>query len=957
MINLPLIFKRTRHEWRQLAVLLFSICLVAAFFALGPFYVRATTESGLRYELAHAKATDSQLTFINPAPFHADSWNFVAQQLGDLNGGLVRISRTAGAIRGFDYLYGEPTTEFTPRSAVNYHIFAFSNLHGILKLIDGRWPNRLPPPDSPERHATSPEDQIAKGLGIYSRGDVEAVLTPQVAAAMDMTLGSRFVVGELAQNRVVVVVVGIVEAVNPDDPIWSTNREALDGEQIDQGLGRTSFNMGLIVTEGAYTDWIAQATRSRNGDNNTFVWQIPLKLAAINADNFEDVQNRLSALTSRLTNTYRGLSTLSTLPQRLGGYTGRIDSTRGPVLLLSGAILILMLYHLVTTAGLVLQQQLGEWSSLASRGASTWQLVTMQAITVGLLCIVAFIIGPPLAFVLMQGLVRVGPLAATSGGNNLLAGIPPSAYPLSAIAVLAAAVVLTLPAYQTARRSLAEFKQITARPPLRPTWARYWLDIVLIMCGLGFVARLLFFVSGDLGQTLALLITDPRQLIQIVLDSANQTGGLSDPLNLLGPALLLTGLALFWLRLFPVVMRVIGALVSANNGLTGPLSVWNVERDPGHYAQLVLLLIGTLALGTAALSLGATRDAGAWSAARLATGGAVRVDFNPAQVQADQLNWHKLAGVTGGTVLTRTATEYKAGRIQIFLVGVNPTELQAAQPENANIVAPLVGQQSTVNPVPVVMSATMAAMQGQSIRDDKLPLVAGNTGKIDLPLPDGNITLTYKVVGITRDFPSLGANQHFMIMTTDALAKLVSTASPNQIWLETANHEPSPEVVGLGKQPGVAATTFAWDRYNTLLREPLPAAIAGILYAGFWVSLLLGLLDFGFYLAVTARRRSLGFAVLQALGWNINNIWQLLIAEQAALAIPALLVGLLLGTALAYVILPFLALAGGETLVLPLVGLAVLLLTLLIGFGLLLLGAAWWLRRLNVNQVLRLGEE
>jgi ABC-type antimicrobial peptide transport system permease subunit len=130
-----------------------------------------------------------------------------------------------------------------------------------------------------------------------------------------------------------------------------------------------------------------------------------------------------------------------------------------------------------------------------------------------------------------------------------------------------------------------------------------------------------------------------------------------------------------------------------------------------------------------------------------------------------------------------------------------------------------------------------------------------------------------------------------------------------------------------------------------------------MLYAGFLVSLLLSLLGFAFYLAVTVKRRSVGFAVLQALGWNARSLWTLLAAEQAALVIPALLIGILLGAALAYVILPFLALIGGQTLSISVANLAALFVALIIGFGVISVGAAWWLRRMSVNQVLRLGEE
>ncbi len=64
-------------------------------------------------------------------------------------------------------------------------------------------------------------------------------------------------------------------------------------------------------------------------------------------------------------------------------------------------------------------------------------------------------------------------------------------------------------------------------------------------------------------------------------------------------------------------MRGIGALVSRANGLIGALALWNIARDPGHYAQLVLVLICTLAIGTAALALAATHDVGAWNNARV----------------------------------------------------------------------------------------------------------------------------------------------------------------------------------------------------------------------------------------------------------------------------------------------------------------------------------------------------
>jgi len=155
----------------------------------------------------------------------------------------------------------------------------------------------------------------------------------------------------------------------------------------------------------------------------------------------------------------------------------------------------------------------------------------------------------------------------------------------------------------------------------------------------------------------------------------------------------------------------------------------------------------------------------------------------------------------------------------------------------------------------------------------------------------------------------------------------------------------------------VTGVVYAWDRYNAIQRDPLANAVTGMLFAGFWVSLVLSLLDFGFYLMVTARQRLFTFGVLRSLGWNAGHIWRLLFIEQVALIAPALLIGSLIGAGLAYLLLPFLALVGSETLQLPWLDLLGMLAVLILSFTVLMGVAAIFLRRMSVNQVLRLGEE
>ena len=69
-----------------------------------------------------------------------------------------------------------------------------------------------------------------------------------------------------------------------------------------------------------------------------------------------------------------------------------------------------------------------------------------------------------------------------------------------------------------------------------------------------------------------------------------------------------------------------------------------------------------------------------------------------------------------------------------------------------------------------------------------------------------------------------------------------------------------------------------------------------------------------------------------------------------------LIIGVLLGLGLAYLILPFLALIGSQTLQLPLMGILLLLLVFVIAFVLILRLTAAILHRFSLNQVMRFGE-
>lgn len=1208
-MTFAMIFKRIRREWRLLSILLFAVSLITGFFALGPLFIRTVTEADLRYILGNASPDELRLLVNSNAPLTADDQRILEDELGTLLVDITRYKRAsyspptvssnqsgvggiAGtAVCGFDYTLGVPPGS-AGSTAHCYQPFAFDDLTGRVTLVEGRMPVRKATPDMVNATGFTDEQQQELQLGLYNRSEVEAIVTDTVAEEANLEVGSRFYIGyfDATGNGAVsrVEVVGIVHVENPSDRFWEGNLMFVQGALVEiDNLGTLRYDFGMAFEPAAYDDWVVRALPL--GVSTNHIWRLNVDETVIDSTNAQDYNATLVALPARLSVGQRSVSLATALTDILGGYDKRVANAEGPIILLSAAILIMMLYHLITTVTLVLQQQGKEWSTITSRGGSAFQLLKLQAVTVLALSVVAFVLGPLLSRGFMFFMERVGPLAAALDGVNLGAiALPSISIYLSLAAALACVTVLSLPSLGASRRSLLLLKQAASRPPTSPAWARYMVDLIFVLLGTVLLFRLYWIVSGDksLSSLFRDLIETPDQVVKFIADRASETSGLTDPFNLLAPALILTGIALFWLRLFPMLMRFVSRLTSHSSRLATPLAVWNVERDPGHYAQLVLLLIGTLALGTASLGLSATRDVGGWSKARQDTGGTVNVSMDSRLGGFEDTHWERFDGVSGvAPLLVQRGVAFRDQVGAVNIVGVDVERFSEAFPDYAELIESLEGDpvphtgielpfdaaelqvqvwstaigsdalpepsirlkayiqdadgvpitvvltqvavvsetdatssgqatptisrppttperwisfsgriptvgkapyrlwrvgidsqqadltnfshtlyldywqaidsngtatpiesqddpalwQSAVAPlpyvgawygydvrqiaadnvqfvsntsgepvfdgdralrvdyqivrsvsrsnepsigvnlqtldrVPAVVSSAFAVDFRASLVNSRTPnLEVGDSRDIVLDLPSGRISFGLAVTDIIDTFPTLSdedaAERNFIILPMDTAKLLLNQgllgapslnniADVNTVWLELENRRPSDELKGqLNAVPSVTGVNYAWDEFGAILREPLPSAVAGILFAGFWVSLILSLLDFAFYIAVTAKQRSFTFGVLRSLGWNANNIWQMLLIEQITLVTPALAIGSLLGAGLAYLLLPFLSLVGSATLRVPLLDLIGLNLTLIIGFSILLIFTALWLRRMSVNQVLRLGEE
>ena len=1206
-----LAFKRMGQEWRILAILLFAISLVTGFLALGPLYIRGVTEVDIRYALDNADEEDLNITLISEQPLGENEQAIVERELGGLITDVDRYVRadytppqpsgnqapgiTGIAACGFLFQLGQNPFLGTPPSPNCYQPYAFDDLADRVVIIEGRLPERSAPPAEVSGSGVSDENQEFNELGWYNRGQVEAVITSVVAEEAEIEIGSRFFMGNIFLDGsgalTSVKIVGVVEAIDPNDPFWAGNGMFLTGADIPIGnTGATRFDFGLAFDPVSYEDWVAPVV-----PGTSYIWRMDTDPKIITANNAGDVTSGIDSVRNQVRENDPTAQIFSGYTGLISGYGDRVQEAEGPIVFLSGAVLILLLYHLVTTVSLVLQQQGKEWSTLTARGGSTGQLFVMQFVTIAILGVLSFGAAFGISRLFLFFMEEFGPLSDVLGEASLVnVALPLNSVWLALAGAVVATIVLSAPSIPAASKSLLSLKQSASRPPTRRNLMHILIMLACLGIGALFLFRLYLLASPDdasIDNLVIELVTNPQKAIDTVAENATSETGLNDPFNLVGPAFFLTGMALLWLSIFPTLVGFISRFTSRSRHLTTPLAVWNVQRDPGHYAQLVLLLIGTLALGTASLGLSATRDAGAWEVATTETGSAVRVDVDTSADIADR-PWDRLDGVESYAqvmnVNVRPSNDRNSRTIQV--IGLDAEAFAKAYPEHRDKVEALIGQETIGLPgLPLDIDARQLQVQvwSNSIAEEDLPeanvelniylvdevgipftvtlsrptvdtgvtvvgdvqtddgsnqftpaeewvtlignlpvsgrapysiyqigiatrqgelssfshtmyldywqtvdengvttdfetfeivpdawqpalaenvyitanddvdifdsaigglemnyvavadeniapvsandttalkidytirrvvaqssepriainpvivagvpaivsndfaenfknlrqggssssganqpdLRVGDYRPIDLNIGPGTVSIGLQILDIQDAFPTvLSDKANFIILPLETArlwfnqtARPNSTFDANEIWLNVPDRQVTSQFENeIGQVEGVNDVVYAWDRYGQILREPLPSAIAGMLFAGFWISLALSLLDFAFYLAVTAQQRAFTFGVLRSLGWNANSIWQLLFVEQVTLIAPALVIGSILGAGLAYLILPFLSLVGNETLRLPTLGIIGLLATLVISFTILLSIAALWLRQMSVNQVLRLGEE
>ena len=919
-------WQHLRRHWKLFTVVLAAMLIGTTLLASLPMFAAVIASDNLNLTLQSVAVPGRNLELSSGGSAAENEFikGALTDALGERLTEIIELRRTFFEIIPVNFHADGSEVPFG--ELVRMRLFSFSTLAEETELVEGRYPT-----------ATTEVD--VNGFTV-----IEAVVGQTLAQQENLTIGDQF---EGVGNERMVRIVGIIGPRDPGAEIWWGDASLLPfgSERL---LGQVDT---LIMSFIAHPDTVAAFL------DHDLIYRVRVNTTDFDTADAIPFRDSLLNLSAQLAS--RGILINSRLIDVLNRYEVELNDARVSLLLLTAQSVLAVLYAVGMVSSFLLEQARHELSTMAGRGFSAGQVTRLYAVEALLLSFgIAFPLGPPLAFLLIQLWSRVADLPFGSG-------IPTQSWLLSLAAALFGLLAVAIPIYVASRRQLTDWAGQRVRPPQRPTARRLVFDLILL--GLGGLAYWQLRNAGALTQT----------------EATNELLGAADPILLLGPTLLVLALGLIILRLFPFLLQALAYLGQTVRTLILPLGLSRLARDPAGPSRILLLICLTAGLTLFATVFRDSIQVRQVEMARYRSGADIRVivplEKEPAQADIATL----LAldeGLVGAMVYrNQIAIGSPEGR-RVNMIAVDPENFAAvsAFPQGVsqfslaqimNVLGPADFESEEAELIPAVFSLSA--------------LPAGYAPQDLIPLSLGEQTWGFHVRGTINAFPTV--EEPFIVVNIHELERRINVTAADvllkgltgrrELWLAVPDTIDQPQLVQAIRQnppPILGATAQASRivgdaqhlltlyRANLIARESIAAFnINAIILA------ILSSVGFLLIQVFAARRRLIEFGVLRALGLSNQGLLRLLTVEAVILLVLGILMGIGIGFGLAAIMRPFMSTIladslGGDIvdrLILNPLSLLSVLLALLTFYAAAMLLLLYSLSRSDLQRVLRLGDE
>ncbi|HLY30186.1 MAG TPA: FtsX-like permease family protein, partial [Ktedonobacterales bacterium] len=393
--------------------------------------------------------------------------------------------------------------------------------------------------------------------------------------------------------------------------------------------------------------------------------------------------------------------------------------------------------------------------------------------------------------------------------------------------------------------------------------------------------------------------------------------------------------ALLTLRLAPLGARLGERMATRGRGVIPLLALAQVERSPGRYSRIILLLVLAVGMGLFALSFSASLQQNTYDRVAYQVGADLRLTQYAAEVNGYgntlDSEFARLPGVTNVTPVYRTqaATAPDQGGVPVRVLAVDPTTFAPvvnstswrsdyASQSLTSLMQGMIAHQdpaktagSTSAPIWALVSQTFASQYQLSVGQ-----------RFSLQVPEASLTNESFLVGaIVQEFPTLYPQEDpsgFIVVSLTDYTNSVSVAAPqlpnpvgpNEFWLRT-NENAAQEaslISTVQSRPDLNVTSVESLRSDLATEQanPINAGLQGLLLLGAIMAAALAIIGSAAQTLLGATQRAIQFAVLRTLGLTGSELARILLGEQLVVYLLGLLGGTLLGALLTTATLPYL---------------------------------------------------
>ena len=544
LTNSRLVSRRLLDEWKLLSSVFIGV-LVAVTISVGStVYLTALEQLAFRVSLNQISAPLLNLTvFAKRIPLTSDAveelselvTTITTKHIEDLYAGHEMYLRGTSSIVGTDAM---------PLPAIG-------DQESMAMVWDGFFHTLT----NFERHSVFLEGRAPKTAAIETAEGitVEATISEQVAEESKLGPGDSVIVATdiFVPTRITAKIVGVFQADNLKDEYWSTAALVLTSQSAAAQGGEESgfpppdgtvwddnqdLAIGLFVPVEVMTEVIGPANERTLANPIVFGKIDKNKLGTWTAARFV---NRLDMIEDEVIDTIPGATVSSGTVRGLIANVGRrVFFSRIPLLFLLTIMVVTVLFYMTMMVSYLAKSREKDSALMRTRGVGIAEILRLYTLEGIVMCLLAFILGPLIAFGTISVIGLVPPFRSTTGGELLLVRVEPITFAIGAAIALLCLFLYVAFGAAGARSGLLVQKARAARPATMSFFHRYYLDIGLVAIG-----GLVFWELQSREQIVSSGLFTELQVNETLL---------------FGPILFLIVVALFFMRLFPLFVRYIG---------------------------------------------------------------------------------------------------------------------------------------------------------------------------------------------------------------------------------------------------------------------------------------------------------------------------------------------------------------------------------------------------------------